>query len=183
MSCYLSSSKHTHVKHHNDEYTRTRHRTKEHIDTSLPSVWSCLPRQHVLWRHNSLQAQNGFLVCLQRGVPVPITKTIWRVKVSTPRMCAYNVIRPTTSVLVTSIHCIHDKNRRILSATRQSGIFVSRFGHRLADVCTVRYRTQGLGRHANLSESCSGHGHFRVSKQGLWNWWKTSTHLNAYYTL
>ena len=43
-------------------------------------------------------------MCLERGVLVLVTETIWRGEVGTRDFGAYNVIVPTTSVLVTSIY-------------------------------------------------------------------------------
>ena len=44
-------------------------------------------------------------MCLYRGVPVPVSKTIWRGKVGTPEKCACIAIRPVSSVPVSSIYC------------------------------------------------------------------------------
>ena len=41
------------------------------------------------------------------NVLAPVTKTIWRGKGGTPEMFACDMIVPITSVLVTSIYCIH----------------------------------------------------------------------------
>ena len=104
LSCYLASCTHTRIKHRYNDYTRTCHRTNEHIDTCLPHVSSFTQRHHILWRQKSLWGQNDFLVCLERGVPVPITKAIWWGKVGTPKIDACNVTVPVTIVSVTSIY-------------------------------------------------------------------------------
>ena len=53
LSCCLALSTHMCIRHRCNEYTRTNHRSKEHIGTCLQQVWSNLSHQHVLWRHNS----------------------------------------------------------------------------------------------------------------------------------
>ena len=55
-----------------------------------------------------------YFVCLYRGVPVPVSETIWRGKVGTPEKCACIVTTPVSGVPVSDIYCI-----RILSDSKQ----------------------------------------------------------------
>ena len=47
----------------------------------------------------------GYFVCLYRGVPMPVSETIWRGKVGTPEKCACILIVPVSGVTVSGIHC------------------------------------------------------------------------------
>ena len=47
----------------------------------------------------------GYFVCLYRGVPVPVSETIWRGKVGTPEKCACIVTVLVSSMTVSSIYC------------------------------------------------------------------------------
>ena len=57
----------------------------------------------------------GFLVCLYRGVPVPVSKTIWRGKVGTPEKCACIVIVPVSDVPVSDIYCTNFQVLNVLN--------------------------------------------------------------------
>ena len=63
LSCYLASPTYTCVMHLYDKYSRTCHRTNEHIVTWLPHAWSHLSRQHALRSHDSLEPQNRPFLC------------------------------------------------------------------------------------------------------------------------
>ena len=40
-----------------------------------------------------------------RGMPVPVSETIWRGKVGTPEKCACIVIEPVSGVPVSGVYC------------------------------------------------------------------------------
>ena len=92
--------------HRYNEYTHTCHRTNEHIDISH----SCDHIRHVSMFYDVIircRRKMPSFVCQKRGVPMPITKTIWWGNVGTRDFGACNATEPIKCEPLTSIYCTY----------------------------------------------------------------------------
>ena len=105
----------------------------------------------------------GYFVFLYRGVPVPVSNTIWRGKVGTPEKCACIVIVIVSSVPVSNIYCtiiIRTRARPISERgrTRTEQRSLWNTGYRLSGV--QNFRSCRRGKINSRLYSYGSHHHF-----------------------